>query len=78
MYTSLQIYNQCGSTFNAMFFVGGKTKAVYVRKCRIVARILLGGAAVYKHKMTTYNKNIQICPLCTSYERLSVEHVLKR
>ena len=26
--------------------------------------------------MTIYNKTIQICPLCTSYERLSVAHSL--
>ena len=47
-----------------------------LRKCKIVARILVGGAAVYKNKMTIYNKTIQICPLCTSFERLSVEHAL--
>ena len=27
-----------------------------LRKSKIVARILVGGAAVYKNKITTYNK----------------------
>ena len=42
----------------------------------MVACIIVGGAAVYKNKMTIYNKTIQNFPLCTIYERLSVEHAL--
>ena len=57
-----------------MVLAGGKTKAVYVKEMQNC--ILDGGAAMYKNKMTIYNKTIQICPLCTSYERLSVEHYL--
>ena len=49
-----------------------------LRECTIVARILVGGAAVYKNKMTIYNKTIQICPLCISYERLGVELVIMK
>ena len=77
MYTSLQIYNQCVSTFNVIWFWQvAKLRQFILRKCEIVARISVGGASVYKNTMTTYNKTIQICPLCTSYERLSVEHAL--
>ena len=53
-----------------------KQRPSMLRKRKIVARILAGGAAVYKNKMIIYNKTIQICPLSTSYERLSVEHAL--
>ena len=77
IYTSLQIFNKCVSTFNVVWFWQvAKQRPSMLRKCKIVARILVGGAAVYKNKMTIYNKTIQICPLCTSYERLSVEHAL--
>ena len=72
-YTSLQIFNQCVSTFNVIWFWQVAKRRPYMK---IVTRILIGGAAVYKNKMTIYNKIIQICPLCTSYERLSVEHTL--
>ena len=53
-----------------------KQRPSMLRKRKIVACILVGGAAVYKNKMIIYNKTIQICPLSTSYERLSVEHAL--
>ena len=75
IYTSLQIFNKCISTFNVVWFWQvAKQRPSMLRKCKIVARILVGGAAVYKNKMTIYNKTIQICRLCTSYE--SVEHAL--
>ena len=77
VYTSLQIFNKCVSTLNVVWFWQvAKQRPSMLRKCKIVARILVGGGAVYKNKITKYNKTIQICPLCTSYERLSVEHAL--
>ena len=77
MYSSLNIFNQCVETLNVIWiWQVAKQRPSMLRKCKIAARILVGGAAVYKNKLATFNKTIQICPLCTSYERLSVEHAL--
>ena len=77
IYTSLQIFIKCVSTYNVVWFWQvAKERPSMLRNCKIVARILVGGGAVYKNKMKKCNKTIQICPLCTSYERLSVEHAL--
>ena len=53
----------------------GETKAVYVDQMQNYSRMLVGGAAVYKNK-TQYDKTIQICPLCTSYDRLTVDQAI--
>ena len=78
-YTGLQIFNKSVSTFNVVWiWQVAEQRTSMLRKCKIVARILVGGAAMYKNKMTIYNKTIQICPSYTNYERLSihVEHAL--
>ena len=83
IYTSLQIFNKCVSTFSVVWFWQvAKQRPSMLRKCKIVARILVGGAAVYKNKMTIYIKTIRcidIMPpaMALSLNLASHDHKLK-
>ena len=48
---------------------------VTFNKCKMVARMLIGGDAMYRRLLRNVYKHSSICQLCPAYQQITIEHV---
>ena len=77
MYDSLSIFKNCMFDFSILWlWYVVMNNPVTFYKCKVVARMLIGGDAMYRRLLRNVHKHSSICQLCPAYQQITIEHVL--